>query len=114
MFVLRRLPALLALLMLGALAMRLGLHLLVALPLTLALLALLFIPRASVQTILAAILWGGSLAWAGMAWLRVSERMALDLPWMRLVFIFVAVALFTAWAAWLIRTGKEAISTLKN
>jgi hypothetical protein len=107
MFALRRLPALFALLMLGALSLRLGLAFLVAVPLTLALLILLFIPKAVIQTMLAAVLWGGSLAWVGMAWMRVNERLAGGLPWMRLAAIFGAVTLFTAWAAWLLR-GKPA------
>ena len=107
MFVRRRLPALLAFLLLGALSLRLGLSFLVALPLTLALLVLLFNPRSVVQAILGGVLWVGVLAWAGTAYLRVSERLALGLPWLRLVVIFAAVALFTAWAAWLLRLGKS-------
>jgi hypothetical protein len=103
MFVLRRLPALVALLLLGALSLRLGLLLLVAAPALLVLLVLLFIPRAVVQTLLGAVLWGGGLAWVGMAWLRVGERLALGLPWVRLALIFGGVTLFTAWAAWLVR-----------
>ena len=54
MFVLRRLPACLALLMLGALSLRLGLAFLVTVPLMLVL-VLLFIPRALLQTILATV-----------------------------------------------------------
>ena len=107
MFLLRRLPALLALLMVGALSLRLGLGLLVALPLTLALLVLLFIPRNAVQTILSVVLWAGVFAWAGTACLRLSERLVLGLPWLRLVAIFAAVTLFTAWAAWLLRSTAE-------
>ncbi|HCZ33277.1 MAG TPA: hypothetical protein DHV93_07365, partial [Holophagaceae bacterium] len=65
MFVLRRLPALLALLMLGALSLRLGLPFLVAVPLTLAALVLLFVPKAAIQASLALLLGAGTLAWAG-------------------------------------------------
>ncbi|GLH74876.1 hypothetical protein GETHLI_33780 [Geothrix limicola] len=103
MFVLRRLPAFFALLMLAALSLRLGLSLLVTGPLTLALLVLLFIPKRFMQTLLGAVLWGGVLAWLGMAWLRANERLAGGQPWRRLVLIFGAVTLFTAWAAWLLR-----------
>ena len=106
MSLVRRSPALLALLMLGALSLRLGLSLLVALPLTLLLVVLLFIPKAVLQTAFSALLWVGSFAWAGVAWLRVVERMSLRQPWMRLVLIFGAVALFTAWSAWLIQPGR--------
>jgi hypothetical protein len=111
MFVLRRLPACLALLMLGALSLRLGLAFLVTVPLTLVLLVLLFIPRALLQTILSTLLWGGSLGWMGMAWVRVNERLTLGLPWIRLAIIFGAVTLFTAWAAWLLRQDMKENST---
>ncbi len=106
MFVLRRLPALFALLMLGALSLRLGLAFVVTVPLVLVALVLLFIPRRALQTLLVAVLGGGVLAWVGMAWLRVSERLAAGLPGLRLAAIFAAVTLFTAWAAWLLRPAK--------
>jgi hypothetical protein len=101
---LRRLPASVALRMLGALSLRLG----QTFPevVTLVLLVLLFIPRAVLRTTLAAELWGGALTWAGMAWLRVSERLTMGLPWIRLAIIFGAVTAFTAWAAWLLRRPK--------
>jgi hypothetical protein len=108
MFLLRRLPAFLALLMLGARSMRLGLALLLALPLTLLLLVLLFMPRATLQTMLAALLWLGALAWVGVMWMRVGERLSSGLPWMRLAAILGAVAVFTAAAAWLLRGGPGA------
>ncbi len=104
---LRRLPAFVALLMLGALSLRLGLAFLVTVPLTLVLLVLLVIPRALLQTILSAVLWVGALAWLGMAWVRVNERLTLGQPWIRLVVIFGAVTLFTAWAAWLLGGKKD-------
>ncbi len=107
MFVLRRLPALVALLMLGALSLRLGLPFLMAVPLTLALLVVLFVPRTVVQTALTVVLWGGVIAWLGMAWLRAQQRLAYGEPWVRLVVIFSAVALFTAWSAWLLRKKKK-------
>lgn len=107
MFVVRRLPAFLALLMLGALSLRLGLPFLLVLPLTLALLVLLFIPAIVVQTILSGLLWGGVLAWALMAWARVQERLAFGAPWLRLALILLAVAAFTAWSARLLRAGEK-------
>ena len=107
MFVLRRLPALAALLLLGALSLRLGLALLVAGPLVLLLLVLLFIPRVPLQTLVSAMLWSGVVAWAGLAWLRVQQHLTEGLPWRRLAAIFAAVALFTAWAAWLLRARKD-------
>ncbi len=107
MFVLRRLPALVALLMLGALSLRLGLPFLMAVPLTLALLLALFIPRTVVQTVMTLVLGSGVLAWLGTAWLRVQQRLANGEPWMRLVVIFGAVALFTAWSALLLRGTRQ-------
>jgi len=111
MFVLRRLPACLAILMLGALALRLGLGLWVVVTLMLILLGLLFIPRAIPQTIASVVVWGGSIAWMGMAWLRIRQRLGEGLPWMRLAVIFGAVALFSAWAAWLLRGNKKEAAT---
>jgi len=106
MFVLRRLPALVALLMLGALALRLGLPFLLAVPTTAILLVALFIRPRAVQMTLAAVLWGGALAWVGMGWMRVQQRLAEGLPWNRLALILGGVALFTAWAAWLLHPKK--------
>lgn len=106
MFVLRRLPALLALLMLGALSMRLGWAFPMAASLTLILLVLLFIPRNPVQAALSVVLWAGALAWAAMAWMRVQQRLSEGLPWARLAAILIGVALFTAWAAWMVRERK--------
>jgi hypothetical protein len=111
MFVLRRLPAFLALLLLAALSLRLGLLFLAAVPLTLLLAVLLFIPQALLQTLLSAVLWGGCIAWAGLAWLRISEHLGRGLPWHRLALIFGAVTLFTAWAAWLLRGPAGAASS---
>jgi len=110
MSVLRRLPACLALLMLGALSLRLGLGLGAAVTLTLPLLALLFIARTIPQTIASVALWGGSIAWVGMAWVRIQQRLEAGLPWMRLALIFGVVAVFTAWAAWLLRGTKKETS----
>ncbi|BDU68381.1 hypothetical protein GETHOR_04820 [Geothrix oryzae] len=107
MFLLRRLPACLALLMLGALSLRLGLPFPLALPLTLAALVLLFIAKAAIQTALSAGLWLGAVAWLGTAWMRVDERLAHGVPWLRLALILGAVALITAWAAWLLRGRKN-------
>lgn len=106
MSILRRLPALVALLLLGALALRLGLPFLLAVPLTAILLVALFTRPRAVQMTLAAILWAGALAWVGMGWMRVQQRLAEGLAWNRLALILGAVALFTAWAAWLLHPRK--------
>lgn len=114
MSVLRRLPAFLSLLLLGALTLRLGLPFLLAVPLTLALLVALFISMPRVQTALAVVLWGGALAWLWMAWTRVNVRLEDGQPWVRLAVILCAVALFTAWAAWLIRWTKLTTTDKKH
>lgn len=106
MFILRRLPAFLSLLMLGALALRLGLPFPVTMPLTLALLVALCIPKTPAQRLVGGLLWVGVPAWLGVAWVRVSERLDGSQPWLRLAVILVAVALFTGWSAWMMR-GKE-------
>lgn len=104
MFVLRRLPACFALVILGALSLRLGLPILLAGPLALALLVLLFVPVAALQLALSGVLWAGAVAWLGMVWMRVGERLEAGQDWKRLAAILVGVALFTAWSAWLLRS----------
>jgi hypothetical protein len=98
-----RLPACVALLLLGALSLRLGFPFLLAVPMTLLLLVLVFIPQAWIQITLMATLALGTLGWIAMLVVRVQERMALGEPWTRLAIILGAVALFTAWSAWLLR-----------
>jgi len=107
MFVLRRLPALFALLMLGALSLRLGAPFLAALPLTLALLVTLFLPWRSVQRGIGVLLWAGALAWLAMLAVRVDARLAEGRPWLRLAVIFLAVSCFTAWSAWMTRPRRQ-------
>lgn len=103
MFVLRRLPAFLALLMLGALSLRLGLGFLPAIVLTLAMVVALFLPWNWTRGSVASLLWGGALAWVGMTLVRVQQRLQLGEPWMRLAMILIGVALFTAWSAWMLK-----------
>jgi hypothetical protein len=106
MTVLRRLPACFALLLLGALSLRLGLPFLLAVPLTLLLVALVFVPQAWAQGGLAVLLALGALGWIAMLVLRVQERQAFGEPWQRLTIILGAVAMFTGWSAWLLRPTK--------
>jgi hypothetical protein len=104
MFVLRRLPALLALLMLGAHFLRFGQAPLVLL--CLALLVPLFVPRPWAQAIVRWALLLGSLVWLWTLVGDIRTRLAFGEPWLRLALILGAVAAFTAWAAWLLRPGK--------
>ena len=102
MFVLRRLPALLALLLLGAHFLRFGHPALVAL--CLILLAPLFIPQPWAQALVRGALALGALVWLWTLVEDVRARLAFGEPWLRLALILGAVAAFTAWAAWMLRT----------
>jgi len=103
MFVLRRLPACFAVLLLGAHALRAGAPMLLTVPLTVLVLVLLFLPKRGLQIGLAALLALGSLVWIATLWTAAQARLALGQPWLRMAVILGAVALFTAWAAWLLR-----------
>jgi hypothetical protein len=106
MTVLRRLPACFALLMLGALSLRLGLPFLLAVPLTILLVVLIFVQQIRIQRGLTILLALGALGWLAMLVARVQERLAFGAPWLRLAFILGAVAIFTGWSAWLLRPRK--------
>jgi uncharacterized membrane protein YGL010W len=102
--ILRRLPALLALLILGAHFLRFGYLPLVLL--CLALLVPLFIAKSRAQ---AAVRWAlvlGVVVWLWTLVQDVQTRLAFGEPWLRLVFILGAVAAFTGWAAWLLRSEQ--------
>lgn len=101
MFVLRRLPALFALVMLGAHFLRFG-HL----PMVVLCLGLgvpLFVPRAWAQWLVGGALVLGALVWLAVLGQDVRVRLAFGLPWLRMALILGAVAIFTAWSAWLLR-----------
>jgi len=102
---LRSIPALLAFLVLGAHFMRSGTVLLVPLPL---LLIILLVPKApwAVRTCQAA-LGLGALEWLRTLVMRVLERSALGEPYLRLIVILGAVALFTAGSALLLRVPAK-------
>lgn len=101
MSILRRLPALFALLMLGAHFLRFGQWPLVLL--CLALLVPLFVPRRWAQVLVAGALALGTLVWLWTLVGDVQQRLAYGEPWLRLVLILGGVAVFTALSAWLIR-----------
>ena len=108
---LRVLPAQLSLLLLAALSMRLGFPLIVIVPLLLMLMAALLVTWSQVRAVMVAVLGLASLIWGFMTWLRVQERLAYGEPWSRLAGILAAVALFTAWSAWLLRGQKTEVKT---
>lgn len=104
MFALRRLPALLALLMLGAHFLRFGQLPLVAL--CLALLMPLFVPRPWAQAVARWALLLGALVWLWTLVDDVRMRLAFGEPWLRLALILSGVALFSGWSSWLLRTRE--------
>jgi len=101
---LRRLPAVLSLLMLGAHFLRFGQLPLVVL--CLALLVPLFLPRPWAQLLVAGALALGALVWLWTLIGDVQQRLAFGAPWLRLAAILGAVALFTGWSAWLLRPRR--------
>jgi hypothetical protein len=109
MSALRLLPAHLSLLLLAALFMRMGIPLILIVPLTLMLMLSFLVPWSEVRALLTVALGLGSLVWAFMTWLRVQERLAYGEPWSRLAGILAGVALFTAWAAWLVWDSRKAL-----
>lgn len=106
MTVLHRLPACFALLMLGALLLRLGIPFLFAVPLTMLLVVLIFVPQIWIQGGLVVLLALGALGWLAMLVVRVQERLAFGAPWLRLALILASVAIFTGWSALLLRPRK--------
>ena len=109
MSALRLFPAHLSLLLLAALFMRVGIPLILIVPLTLMLMLSFLVPWAEVRALLAVALGFGALIWAFMTWLRVQERLAYGEPWSRLAGILAGVALFNAWAAWLVWRSRRAL-----
>ncbi len=101
MHFLRRVPACFALLLLGAHFLRAEAPVLTGL--ALALLVPVFAFGRRGRTVAGWALALGSLVWAGTLVEDVQARLALGAPWMRLAAILGAVAVFTAWAAWLLR-----------
>jgi len=94
----------LALAVLGAHFYRAG-----AWPLVLAclvLIALLSWPRAWVARLMQWCLLAGALEWIWTAFVHVQQRVALGQPWIRLVLILGAVAVATAAAALVFRSGR--------
>ena len=98
---LRRLPACLSLLLLGAHFLRFG-HLMLVLC-CLLLLVPVFLTRRWARLAVQASLGLGSLIWAWTLAQDVQQRWSFGEPWTRLACILGAVAVFTAWSAWLVR-----------
>lgn len=96
------LPALVSLLLLGAHTMRLGMPVLMALPI--GVLLLLCWPRKWVARLAQAILVLGALEWVRATLVYVSARLDLGMPWGRLAIILGSVALFTLLSSLVFRT----------
>ena len=101
---LRRLPALLALLLLGAHFLRIGYLTLVGI--SLLMMVPLFISRSWAQRLVQGVLLAGAVLWGLVLAQKVHLRLLFGEPWLRLLFILGAVALFTVWSAWLLRPRK--------
>lgn len=71
-----------------------------------ALVLLLALPRAWVARLVQLVLLLGALEWLVAAWGFVSQRMAMDQPWTRLLVILVVVALLTALSAAVFQTRR--------
>ena len=103
MSILRRIPALLSLLLLGAHFLRFG-HL-VAVGLCLALLIPLFLRSPGARRLVRGALALGALLWVWVLVQDVQIRLAEGAPWVRLVCILGAVAVFTGGSSWLLQAG---------
>ncbi len=97
------LPALLSLVLLSAHCMRLGLPILMVVPLTT--LALLAWPRRWVARLTQAVLVFGALEWIRATLLYVSTRQQVGMPWGRLAIILGAVSLLALLSSLVFRTG---------
>lgn len=105
---LRVLPAQISLLLLAALFMRMGIPLILIVPLTLLGLLGVLVPWPETRTAMAVLMGIGALVWGFMTWARVHERLAYEEPWIRLACILGGVALFTAWSGWLLWAPRKA------
>jgi len=110
---LRVLPAQFCLLLVAVLAMRLGFPLIMIVPLTGMLMVALFIPWAEVRFLMTGVLALCTLIWTIMTVMRVELRMAYDQPFLRLAAILGGVALFNAWAAWLVWSSRRACAEVQ-
>jgi hypothetical protein len=95
---LQLLPVGLSLLLLGAHAMRMGVHALSALPIAL-LLAILVWPRPWTARLAQVVLFLGAVEWVRATAAYIDVRRTLGAPWGRLAIILGAVALFTLLSA---------------
>ena len=93
MLVLKLLPVILSLLLLGAHLLRAGLPVLAVVAALLPL--ILFVRQVWVARLIQFILMLGALEWVRVLLLRVAERRQLDQPWERLALILGVVAVFT-------------------
>lgn len=105
----RVLPAQFCLLLVAALAMRLGFPLIMIVPLTGMLMLAAMVPWTEVRALMTLVLGFCTVIWAVMTVMRVELRMALEQPYLRLALILGGVTLFNAWAAWLLWSSRKAI-----
>jgi hypothetical protein len=114
MNILRLLPVILSLLVLGAHYFRSGIYLVVAL--ILGLLGLLFVKKAWVARLTQFVLVLGTLEWIRTLFELVAVRQAFSQPWSRMAVILGSVALLTGASALVFRSSalKERYSLTKK
>lgn len=100
MFILRRIPAVLSLLILAAHFLRSGSFILLGS--VLGLLLLLFVPRRWARITVQSGLGLGVLEWLRTLTVLAMARRELDQPYLRLAIILGAVAAFSSLSAWLL------------
>lgn len=102
--ILRAIPACLALFLLGAHFFRAGSVILAAVCAALPLLML--VRRRIALRVLQFALASGVTIWIHTAVVLTRMRMQLGAPWLRMLLILTAVALFTGWCVWLLNAKR--------
>lgn len=101
--VLRLVPLLVAALLLGAHFLRVGNLGLMAVSVLVPF--LLLIKRRWSLIVVQLLAYVGTVIWIQTTIMIVQERLARGMPWVRVVIILGVVALFTAWAGWLLNSA---------
>ena len=106
----RAIPASLAALLLGAHFLRTGNMIVVALCVVVGIAA--FIPVPAIRWAVRILLALGALEWLMTAGELLRFRMATGEPWIRMIAIMAAVALFTAFASWFLPAHAKSSADL--
>lgn len=110
MYVLRRIPACLSVLLVAAMLLRQGVPLVLLLGAAVLACAAVLVPwPPAAQRGLGIAIGAMALPWLLVAWTRVDERLFRGESWGRLLAILLGVAAFTAWSGWLLATRKPPV-----